>query len=43
MKTRKGIDKIAKLLDLLDEHLKEEYCRHSPKQLLKEYERLTAI
>ena len=38
--TTKGvsIDKISKLLDVLDTHIKEENCRHTPKELLKEYE-----
>ena len=38
MTTRKSIDKVAKLLDLLDKHIKEQNCRHSPKELLREYE-----
>ena len=33
-----GIDKISKLLDVLDKHIKEENCRHTPKELLKEYQ-----
>ncbi len=33
-----SIDKISKLLDVLDKHIKEENCRHTPKELLKEYE-----
>jgi hypothetical protein len=33
-----GIDKISKLPDVLDKHIKEENCRHTSKQLLKEYE-----
>ena len=37
MTTKKSIDKVAKLLDLLDKHIKEENCRHSPKDLLREY------
>jgi len=41
MTPNKGIDKIAKLLDLLDKHLKENDCRHTPKELHKEYEKLT--
>jgi hypothetical protein len=32
MTTRKSVDKIAKLIDLLDNHIKEENCRHGPKQ-----------
>jgi len=27
MTTKKSIDKVAKLLDLLDKHIKEENCR----------------
>jgi hypothetical protein len=38
--TAKGtsIDKVSKLLDVLDKHMKEENCGHTPKELLKEYE-----
>ncbi|MGI0033189.1 MAG: hypothetical protein ACRD97_07950 [Nitrososphaeraceae archaeon] len=38
--TSKGanINKISRLLDVLDRHIKEENCRHTPKELLKEYE-----
>jgi DNA-binding transcriptional MerR regulator len=38
--TTKGvsIDKISKLLDVLDKHIKEENCSHTAKELLKEYE-----
>ena len=38
--TTKGvsIDKISKLLDVLDKHIKEENCSHTPKELLNEYE-----
>ena len=43
MTTRKSIDKVAKLLDLLDKHIKEENCRHSSKDLLREYEKLTTF
>jgi len=43
MTTRKRIDKIAKLLDLLDKHIHEENCRHSPKDLLREYKELTTF
>ncbi len=39
----KRIDKIAKLLDLLDKHIKEENCRHSPNDLLREYEKLMTV
>ena len=42
MTTKKSIDKVAKLLDLLDKH-KEENCRHSPKDLLREYEKLMTV
>jgi len=43
MSTKKGTDKVAKLLDLLDEHIREENCRHSPKELLREYEKLVTV
>lgn len=33
-----SIDKISKLLDVLDKHIKEEKCRHTPKELFEEYE-----
>jgi hypothetical protein len=38
--TTKGvsIDKISELLDVLDKHIKEENCRHTPKELFEEYE-----
>jgi hypothetical protein len=38
--TTKGvsIDKISKLLDVLDKHIKEENCSQTSKELLKEYE-----
>jgi len=36
-----SIDKISKLPDVLDKHIKDENCRHTPKELLKEYEKLT--
>jgi hypothetical protein len=38
--TTKGvsIDKISKVLDVLDKHIKEENCRHTPKELFEEYE-----
>jgi len=39
----KSIDKIAKLLDLLDKHIKEENCRHSTNDLLREYEKLMTV
>ena len=43
MTTRKSIDKVAKLLDLLDKHIKEKNCRHSSKDLLIEYEKLMVV
>ena len=43
MTTEKSIDKVAKLLNLLDKHIKEENCRHSPKDLLREYEKLMTV
>ncbi|MGI0022409.1 MAG: hypothetical protein ACRD9Q_06060 [Nitrososphaeraceae archaeon] len=41
MKTRKSIDKVDKLLDLLKKHIKEEKCGYGTIELFKEYERLT--
>jgi len=41
MTAKNSIDKVAKLLDLLDQHIHEENCRHSPKDLLIEYKKLT--
>ncbi|HJU78963.1 MAG TPA: hypothetical protein VJ599_05305 [Nitrososphaeraceae archaeon] len=32
-----NIDKVSKLLDILDEHIKEKDCKHNPRQLLTEY------
>jgi hypothetical protein len=43
MTTKKSIDKVAKLLDLLDKHIKEEICRHGPRELLREYEKLMTL
>lgn len=43
MRTGKSIDKIAKLLDLLDKHIHEEKCPHSPNDILKEYEKITSV
>jgi len=43
MTTKKSIDKVAKRLDLLDKHIKEENCQHSPKDLLREYEKLMTV
>ena len=43
MKTRGSIDKVAKLLDLLDKHIRERNCNHSSKDLLREYEKLTSV
>ncbi|HEY9399272.1 MAG TPA: hypothetical protein VIP29_05180 [Nitrososphaeraceae archaeon] len=43
MTTIKNIDKVAKLLDLLDKHIREKNCRHSSKDLFREYEKLTAL
>jgi hypothetical protein len=28
---------------LLDKHIKEENCRHGPKELLREYEKLMTV
>ena len=30
-------DKVSKLLDLLEKHLKEENCTHDPKDIFEEY------
>jgi hypothetical protein len=35
---RINIDKVARLLEVLDEHLKEENCKQTPAQLLNEFE-----
>jgi len=35
---RTNFDKESKLLDVLDKHIKEENCRHSPHELFEEYE-----
>ena len=35
--TGASIDKIGKLMELLDKHIHDENCRHSPKDLLKEH------
>ena len=43
MSTRKSIDKVAKLLDLLDKHIKEKNCPHSSKDLLSEYKKLMGV
>lgn len=37
--TGTNIDKVSKLLDVLDKHIKEEKCQHTPNELLKEYEK----
>ncbi len=33
-----NIDRVAKLLDILDKHMQEENCKHSPNDLFEEYE-----
>jgi hypothetical protein len=33
-----SIDKVSKLLDVLDNHMKEKDCPHTPSELLKECE-----
>jgi|KBSMisStaDraftv2_1062788.scaffolds.fasta_scaffold1738598_1 hypothetical protein len=43
MTTAKSIDKVTKLLNLIDKHMKEKECGHSAKELLKEYEELTTV
>jgi len=35
---RRNIDKLAKLLEVLDEYLKEENCKRTPALLLNEFE-----
>ena len=35
---RTNLDKVSKLLDVLDKHIKEENCMHSPQELFEEYE-----
>jgi hypothetical protein len=37
--TGTNIDKVSKLLDVLDKHIKEEKCQRTPNELLKEYEK----
>jgi len=38
--TTKGasINKISKLLDVLDKHIKEKDCQHTPRELIEEFE-----
>ncbi|HEX7274860.1 MAG TPA: hypothetical protein VF248_04525 [Nitrososphaeraceae archaeon] len=43
MINRKSIDKVDKLLDLIDKHIREENCQHNPGELLQEYEKLTTV
>jgi hypothetical protein len=43
MRTRESIDKVSKLLDLLDKHIREKNCNHSSKDLLREYEKLMSV
>lgn len=31
-------DKVSRLLDMLDKHIQEENCKHSPNELFEEYE-----
>lgn len=33
-----NIEKAEKLLDILDKHMQEENCKHSPNDLFEEYE-----
>jgi len=33
-----SIDKVSKLMDVLDKHVKEKNCQHTARELLKEYE-----
>jgi hypothetical protein len=37
-KIRTSIDKVSKPLDILDKHMKEKDCPHTPSELLKECE-----
>ena len=37
--TGTNIDKVSKLFDVLDKHIKEENCQYIPNELLKEYEK----
>jgi hypothetical protein len=41
MKNRKSIDKVNKLLDLLEKHIHEKNCNDSSIDLLREYEKFT--
>lgn len=43
MTTTEGIDKVAKLLELLDKHIKEKNCDHNSKDLILEYKKLTSV
>jgi len=42
MKNIKTIDKVSKLLDLLERHIKEKNCSHSAIDLQREYEKSMA-
>ena len=33
-----NIDKVSRLLDVLDKHMKEKDCQHTPRELLKEFD-----
>lgn len=33
-----NIDKVSRLLDIIDKHMQEENCKHSPNELFEEYE-----
>jgi hypothetical protein len=43
MTSRKRIDKVAKLLELLDKHIKEKNCDHNSTDLFLEYNKLTFV
>ncbi|HXW12061.1 MAG TPA: hypothetical protein VD694_04810 [Nitrososphaeraceae archaeon] len=43
MTSRKRIDNVAKLLELLDKHIKETNCNHNSKDLFLEYKKLTLV
>ena len=33
-----SIDKVTKLLDVLDKHINEKDCQHTPRELIEEFE-----
>ena len=38
MAKKTNIDKASRLLDILDKHMQEENCKHSPNDLFEEYD-----